>query len=223
MNDYSTLLRWLWFGSGFLGLTIISRNPDKIVFENNFWGSMFKTASLIIMPASIMGGPLTLIVALLLPRKRLCPYCFRANHKEETICIHCNKSLQSLNDQQAEETLYSNLRHRYSPEVQAVVAKGAKDVSMGSGFLMIGIFIVTLFLGVFVIKDESGVFIGLGLLLGFVSGWLWWSYSVPRWREWALKQPGVTSDELQKAAEAAMIVWPKGNFFEKTEFKIRKK
>ena len=78
-------------------------------------------------------------------------------------------------------------------------------------------------LSVFVIHDKSGIFTGSGLLLGFILGWLWWSYSVPRWREWALKQPGINPDELQKAAEAATLVWPKGHFFEKTEFKTKKK
>jgi hypothetical protein len=223
MTDYSTILQWLWFGSGFLGLIVISRNPDKIVFENNFWSAMFKTTTLVIMPASIVGGPITLIVALLLPQKRLCPYCLKVNRMEETVCVYCSKSLQLPNDQQAEEILQSNLSHRFSAEVQAVVAKGYKDVSLVSAFLMIGVFITTIILSVFVIDDKSGIFTGSGLILGFVLSWLWWSYSVPRWREWALKQPGINPDELQKAAEVATLVWPKGHFFEKTEFKTKKK
>lgn len=222
MTDYSTILRWLWFGSGFLGLVVVSRNPDKIVFENNFWGAMFKTATLVIMTASIIGGPITLIVALLLPQKRLCPYCFKVNRKEETICIYCSKSLQLHSEQQAEEILQSNLSHRFSSEVQAVVGKGYRDVSLVSAFLMIGTFIVTIVLSVFVISDKSGIFTGSGLLLGFVLGWLWWSYSIPKWRKWALKQPSIDPDELQKAAEAVTLVWPKGHFFEKTEFRIEK-
>ena len=41
-----------------------------------------------------------------------------------------------------------------------------------------------------------------------------------RWRRWALRQ-GIPADELQKAAEAALLVWPKGSIFEKTEFKVK--
>src|SRR6185312_13285268 len=53
---------------------------------------------------------------------------------------------------------------------------------------------------------------------GFSAGWLWWSYSVPRWRSWAHLR-GVNADELQRHAVAAKLVWPKGSFFEKTEFR----
>jgi len=52
---------------------------------------------------------------------------------------------------------------------------------------------------------------------GFVVGWLWWSYSVPQWRRWAL-QRGVNPGDLQRQAVAAKLVWPKGSIFEKTEF-----
>ena len=223
MNDYSILLRWLWFGAGFLGVFILRRYPDKILFDSNFWGSMFKTWSLIIMPASIFGGPFTLIIALFLPRKKLCPHCFRVNRKDETICVHCSNTIPSQLDNHGEESAIPEPRQQFSPEVQAAVAKGNRNVSMVSIFLMIGIISVSLFLGVFMINDESGIFVSLGLLLGFVAAWLWWSYSVPRWRQWALKQLGVTEEELQKAAEVAMLVWPKGSFFEKTEFKIKRK
>ena len=67
------------------------------------------------------------------------------------------------------------------------------------------------------------------LILGFVTpiivgasaGWLWWSFSVPRWRRWAL-QNGAPEDELQARAVVVGLVWPKGSFFEKTEFRLKK-
>ena len=57
------------------------------------------------------------------------------------------------------------------------------------------------------------------LILGFVTpiivgasaGWLWWSFSVPRWRRWAL-QNGAPEDELQARAVVVGLVWPKGSF-----------
>ena len=48
--------------------------------------------------------------------------------------------------------------------------------------------------------------------------WLWWSFSVPRWRHWALKA-GVDADGLQRLAQAQQLVWPRGSFFERTEFR----
>jgi hypothetical protein len=61
------------------------------------------------------------------------------------------------------------------------------------------------------------------LVLWMVAGppgvaWLWWSYTVPRWRHWALKQ-GVDADALQRRAVAQNLVWPRGHFFERTEFR----
>lgn len=56
--------------------------------------------------------------------------------------------------------------------------------------------------------------------IGFVTAWLWWSFSVPRWRRWAL-QNGAPADSLQKWAVLTGLVWPKGSFFEKTEFKLK--
>ena len=55
-------------------------------------------------------------------------------------------------------------------------------------------------------------------LLGLAAAWLWWSYSVPRWRRWALDR-GADRDELQKLAVRAQLVWPKGSIFERTEFR----
>jgi hypothetical protein len=63
-----------------------------------------------------------------------------------------------------------------------------------------------------------------GLALGFVLGWLWWSFSVPRWREWA-KRGGADPDRTQRLAEIGRgpLVWTRGSIFEKTEFRPRKK
>ena len=63
--------------------------------------------------------------------------------------------------------------------------------------------------------------LGFALLaLGFLAGWLWWSYAVPRWRHWALRR-GANPDELQRAGERAKLLWPRGHFLEKTEFPFR--
>jgi hypothetical protein len=59
-------------------------------------------------------------------------------------------------------------------------------------------------------------------ILGIVLGWAWWSFAVPRWRRWALNR-GAPADELQLAGVASGLLWPKGSFFEKTEFKIKDK
>lgn len=62
----------------------------------------------------------------------------------------------------------------------------------------------------------------LGILLGIVPAWLWWSFMVPRWREWA-KHQGADEDETQLIGERRGLLWRKGSFFERTEFGSRNK
>jgi uncharacterized membrane protein len=62
----------------------------------------------------------------------------------------------------------------------------------------------------------------IGLLLGVIPAWLWWSISVPRWREWA-KQQGADEERTQFLGQRSGLVWPKGSIFEKTEFRPRKR
>lgn len=56
------------------------------------------------------------------------------------------------------------------------------------------------------------------LASSFIIAWIWWAYTVPRWRNWAVQQ-GCDAEELHKAAVAAGLEWPKGCIFEKTEIK----
>jgi hypothetical protein len=61
----------------------------------------------------------------------------------------------------------------------------------------------------------------IGSFAGVIAGWLWWSVSVPRWREWA-KIHGADEEQTQKLAVKTLLVWPRGSIFEKTEFRTRK-
>ena len=61
-----------------------------------------------------------------------------------------------------------------------------------------------------------------GALVGSALGWLWWSATVPRWREWA-KRMGADEERTQKLAQRTGLIWPKGWIFENTEFRHRKR
>lgn len=219
MSDYSNIVTWLWLGSGLLGMALLARNPNKLVFENTFLGSMFKIWTLMIMPASIVGGPITLVIILLLPNRKLCPHCYKAIRKEETFCTHCGKPVPLPSINLSGEIILPSPRPQFSPEVQAVIAKGSMVVNLPIPFIMLGIWLGGVAIGALALKSPIAIL--ASFLFGFISGWLWWSYTVPRWRKWALQQPGVSPDELQAAAEVALLVWPKGHFFEKTEFKVK--
>ena len=58
----------------------------------------------------------------------------------------------------------------------------------------------------------------LSLIAGSLLAWIWWSYTVPSWREWALDR-GINPDRLQKFAFRTGLTWSKGSLFERTEFR----
>ena len=93
-----------------------------------------------------------------------------------------------------------------------------KAILVGQLFVTIPVFIIMLgilLLGVTIERDLWWLF----LAIGFFLGWTWWSYTIPRWRRWALTR-GAPADKLQKWGVATGLTWPKGWIFEKTEAKI---
>ena len=59
-----------------------------------------------------------------------------------------------------------------------------------------------------------------GLLAGVALAWLWWSWQVPRWRDWVTDR-GAPVDAVQRLAVRTMLVWPKGSLMERTELRRR--
>lgn len=63
--------------------------------------------------------------------------------------------------------------------------------------------------------------VGLPVFIaGFVLAWLWWSFSVPRWRIWAYERV----DDIRTLKEEAVAIgltWPDGHSFGRTEIKSR--
>lgn len=57
----------------------------------------------------------------------------------------------------------------------------------------------------------------LGLAMGFVLAWTWWSLGVTLWRWWAITRRGMPPGEVQWRGEGASLLWPKNHFLEKTE------
>jgi hypothetical protein len=58
------------------------------------------------------------------------------------------------------------------------------------------------------------------LLVGIAPGWLWWSYAVPRWRDWVETQ-GLDEAAIYSTAVNYGLVFPKGFLLESTEFRRR--
>jgi hypothetical protein len=68
--------------------------------------------------------------------------------------------------------------------------------------------------------DKNWWYIGIGVAAGIVLSWLSWSCTVVRWKLWAYTNVR-NVHELQKRAIEDRIIWPDGNFFNRTEIKTR--
>jgi len=55
-------------------------------------------------------------------------------------------------------------------------------------------------------------------ILGFILGWLVWSYFVVKWKIWAYENVR-NINELERKAVEEQLIWSSGSWFEKTEFK----
>ncbi|MDQ3818791.1 MAG: hypothetical protein M3362_14085 [Acidobacteriota bacterium] len=93
-----------------------------------------------------------------------------------------------------------------------------KAILVGQLFVTLPVLIIMfgiLLFGVTIKRDLWWLF----LAIGFFLGWVWWSFTISRWRRWAIRR-GAPADRLQKWAVATGLTWPKGWIFEKTEAKI---
>ncbi len=64
----------------------------------------------------------------------------------------------------------------------------------------------------------SSVFIWISIPVGFLTAWFWWSWTLPKWRLWAITHVNDISHLYRRAVEVGLM-WPRGHFFEKTEIK----
>ena len=55
-----------------------------------------------------------------------------------------------------------------------------------------------------------------GMVVGPLVGWLWWSFSISRWRDW-VEANGLRSDDVQELAVQTWLLWPRGSWLERTE------
>ncbi len=79
----------------------------------------------------------------------------------------------------------------------------------------VAIMLAALFVWTFLIPWEFALFGGTLL------AWIWWSYSVRWWRNWAVGR-GSDPDRLQKFGVRTGLTWPRGWPLERTEFDDKK-
>lgn len=57
-----------------------------------------------------------------------------------------------------------------------------------------------------------------GFGFAFLSGWIWWSFMITKWRLWAFENVR-NVHELKKRAIQEKLIWPDSSIFEKTEIR----
>jgi hypothetical protein len=101
---------------------------------------------------------------------------------------------------------------RFTPA--EAVWRGHRRVSLPAlGLLAIGAVAGGLLTG----KIAGGL---LGIVIAIVPAWLWWSYAIPRWRDW-LDDEGIPEASVYQAAVKSGLVFPRGFSLETTEFRRR--
>jgi hypothetical protein len=93
------------------------------------------------------------------------------------------------------------------------VARGHLTVTLPVVLIMIAVILV-----LWISLGSKGWLIGV--FAGPGTAWIWWSFMVPRWRDWVIDN-GLRPDDVQRAAELTGLVWPRGFLFERTEFRRR--
>ncbi|XLZ68143.1 hypothetical protein ABT364_16495 [Massilia sp. SR12] len=106
-----------------------------------------------------------------------------------------------------------DLRSKRKQDIDRIARVGQVLVNGPLVPLMLGPFLVMQTF--FVVEPPLPQFAALGG--GFVLAWSWWSVAVYRWRVWA-KVSGMSPAEVQRYGEAARLLWPRGHFFERTEW-----
>ncbi len=97
---------------------------------------------------------------------------------------------------------------------KSAIRKGFLIVNLPLLIIIIGIPIALSYLIVGNFGD--GGIIGKSIVPCIILGWLWWSYTLPKWRLWAVKN---VEDiyQLFEDGISAGLMWPVGHFFQKTE------
>jgi hypothetical protein len=105
--------------------------------------------------------------------------------------------------------------------VQKAYWLGQLIVNGGVILTMIGVWVFSF---VLVVKAGLSVWIILmGVFAGPLVAWVWWSFSVSRWRYWVRQYLDEDEiEELHQRAVSGQLEWSRGSIFEKTEFKSSK-
>jgi hypothetical protein len=102
------------------------------------------------------------------------------------------------------------------------VGQQGKNLSAGRAVLVGHLWVNVPVLLIIGLGSGAGAMLGYsraGALVGTVPAWIFWSFTVPRWRRWAMAC-GAPPEETQRLASATGLTWPKGFVLQKTEARL---
>jgi hypothetical protein len=111
----------------------------------------------------------------------------------------------------------------HQPDTMLTVDKAIKR---GDMLVNIPVFVIMFGMWVFIgCMALTGVlplyFLGIGVIIGPIVAWLYWSFAITIWRIWAFSKVDDVY-ELKDKAIAGLLIWEDGSFFEKTEIRTTK-
>jgi hypothetical protein len=113
-------------------------------------------------------------------------------------------------------------RNHQSDKSSASALTPERAVSIGQLVVNLPVISIMALGGLLAYALKGPAWTAFGILLGIIPAWLWWSFMIPRWREWA-KNHGADEERTQYLGQRRGLVWARGSIFEKTEFRPRNK
>jgi hypothetical protein len=100
--------------------------------------------------------------------------------------------------------------------VDEALRKGKRIINLPVYIILFGTIGVSVYL--VSVQKVSGWYTVAGTIGAFVFAWMYWSFAITKWRLWAFENVR-NVHELKQRAVKEKLIWPDGNFLEKTEIR----
>ena len=112
------------------------------------------------------------------------------------------------------------VRYKIASWNRTIVRKPNPILAVARGHLTVTLpVVVVIVLAGFIGKSLAGTGgLLIGIVIGAVVAWPCWSFLLPRWRDW-VEGKGLAPEDVQSLAASTGLLWPRGSFLERTEFR----
>lgn len=100
--------------------------------------------------------------------------------------------------------------------VTEAIDRGRRMINYPVGIIQFTVIIGSIFVVIFF--NLPGWLVPVGILIGFIASWLYWSFVITQWRIWAFENVR-NVHELKQRAIKEKLIWKDGSIFGKTEIR----